>query len=93
MNNLLKKSQDMDYHKPSLSMQQIIRPERFLEISISTIGHRLMLDDQITIVTARMVNLTNLFVRANHQMAEVLSMLRINSLLSSPKRRSKRRIS
>ena len=79
LNNLLKKSQDMDYHKPSLSMQQIIRPERFLAISISTIGHRPMLDDPITIVIARMVSLTNRFKRADLQMAVVLSMSKINS--------------
>ena len=78
MNNSLKKSQDTDYHKPSLSMQQIIRPERFLAILISTIGHRLMLDDPITIVIARTVNLTNLFKRADLQMAVVLSMSKIN---------------
>ena len=74
MSNLLKKNQDTDYLKLSLSMQQITRLEKYPIGSISIIGHRLMLDDLITIVTARMVNLTNLFVRANHQMAEVLSM-------------------
>ena len=74
LNNLLKKNQDTDYLKLSLSMQQITRLEKYPIGSISIIGHRPMLDDLITIVTARMVNLTNLFVRANHQMAEVLSM-------------------
>ena len=93
LNNLLKINQDTDYHKPSLSMQQIIRLEKFLAISISTIGHRLMLDDPITIVIARMANLTNLFKRADLQMVVVLSMSKINSRQSSQKKESKRKIS
>lgn len=93
MNNLLKINQDTDYRKLSLSMQQIIRLEKFLAISISTIGHRPMLDDPITIVIARMANLTNLFKRADLQMVVVLSMSKINSRQSSQKKESKRKIS
>ena len=93
LNNLLKINQDMDYRKPSLSMQQTIRPEKYPAVSISTIGHRPMLDDPITIVTARMVNLTNPCKRADLQMAVVLSMSKINSQWNSQKRKSKRRIS
>ena len=93
LNNLLKINQDTDYRKLSLSMQQIIRLEKFLAISISTIGHRLMLDDPITIVIARMANLTNLFKRADLQMVVVLSMSKINSRQSSQKKESKRKIS
>ena len=79
LNSLLKKNQDMGYRKPSLSMQQTIRLEKYPAVSISTIGHRPMLDDPITIVTARMVNLTNPYKRADPQMAVVLSMSKINS--------------
>ena len=93
LNNLLKINQDTDYRKLSLSMQQIIRLEKFLAISISTIGHRPMLDDPITIVIARMANLTNLFKRADLQMVVVLSMSKINSRQSSQKKESKRKIS
>ena len=79
LNSLPKTNQDTDYRRPSLTMQLIIRQEKFLAVLISTIGHRPMLDDQITIATARMANLINLLTRADLLTAVVLSMLRINS--------------
>ena len=60
LSNLLKTNQGTDYRKQSLTMQLIIRQEKFLAVLISTTGHRPMLDDPITIATVRMVNLTNL---------------------------------